>query len=326
MEQWPSAQYSYEIVNSLRRLLIQLEKELHQKSYLDSDPLEFVHRYKDPWDQEAVALVSALLAYGNVKQIRRSVETLLGLIQELNSSPKDFVRSLDQPGAWKQGLVKLTPFVHRFNRGPDLLLLLRLLGESWKRHGSLGGHFLLAHESQAKDIGPALNRLIADWRRWREELFAGVAESSFDYLLTAPEDGSCCKRWCMFLRWMGRKDELDPGLWREDSPLARTFPIDQGRRRFLQASQLVIPIDTHTGRISQYLGLTDRKSSNWLMALEVTESLRKIDPKDPTRFDFSLARLGILDRCQRKFRKEICERCQLFGACKFAQRNKGSGA
>src|SRR6185312_11076188 len=103
--------------------------------------------------------------------------------------------------------------------------------------------------------------LIAQWRTWTREAGARRNES-FEYLLTSPEDGSCCKRWCMFLRWMGRSDSVDPGLWTQSGPLAGSFP--EGRS--LKASQLVIPLDTHTGRISQYLELTDRKSLNWKAA------------------------------------------------------------
>ena len=67
---------------------------------------------------------------------------------------------------------------------------------------------------------------------------------------------------------MGRRDELDPGLWTEGGALAGTFRDG----RSLRASQLVIPLDTHTGRISQYLALTERKTLGWRAALEVTAS------------------------------------------------------
>jgi hypothetical protein len=59
----------------------------HRRDLLASDPLEFVHRYVDPQDQEAVALVSALLAYGNVRQIRASIESLFARLSLLEHSP-----------------------------------------------------------------------------------------------------------------------------------------------------------------------------------------------------------------------------------------------
>jgi uncharacterized protein (TIGR02757 family) len=284
----------------------------HRVEFLGSDPLEFPHRYRDFLDQEAVALLSALLAYGNVKQIRRSVETALLL---MGRSPQVFVRSLAEPAGLARALTALSPFVHRFNRGVDVVVLFALLSKSWRKHGSLGAHFAVFNLPSAPDITDALNGLIGEWRQWiqdDEALKRLVEESpSFHYFLTSPNDGSCCKRWCMFLRWMGRREagssegQLDLGLWAE--------------RGALRASQLVIPLDTHTGRISQYLGLTRRKSLNWLAALEVTESLKKCDGSDPTKYDFALARLGILNLCRRAYRSEICTQCDLLEGCRFAR-------
>jgi uncharacterized protein (TIGR02757 family) len=299
----------------LALFLDQLHARYHRPELLESDPLEFVHRYSDPWDREAVALVSALLAYGNVKQIRRSVADALRRMEE--SEPGGvaaFVRRLADEEGRRRGAKALRGFVHRFNRGGDLLLLLECLERSWREHGSLGAHFLSGLDPGDADIGVALDRLIGDWRQW-----AGRRKgTAFSYLLTAPRDGSCCKRWCMFLRWMGRQDALDPGLWGRHGALAHTFP----RGRWLRPDQLVIPLDTHTGRISQYLGLTSRKCLNWLAALEVTRGLRACDPEDPVRYDFALARLGILDLCQKRFRVEICLQCELLQVCQYANRER----
>jgi uncharacterized protein (TIGR02757 family) len=298
-----------------------LYARFQRPEYLSSDPLEFVHRYADPWDREVVALVAALLAYGNVKQIRRSVSDLLARIEAAEpNGPAAFVRSLGEGQAGRARARRaLKGFVHRFNGADDFLTLLSLLARSWREHGSLGAHFLRGLESDAPDIGSALSVLVADWRDW-----AGAAcrRRSMAHLLNAPSEGSCCKRWCMFLRWMGRRDALDPGLWTEASPLAVTFPAG----RALRAAQLVIPLDTHTGRISQYLGLTERRTLNWRAALEVTASLRACDAQDPVRYDFALSRLGILDLCQKRFRVEICKNCELVTACRFARGRVSTGA
>jgi uncharacterized protein (TIGR02757 family) len=302
----------------LQSLLANLQESFHREEFLSSDPLEFVHRFRDPWDQEAVALLSAMLAYGNVKQIRRSVEDALSRILRFKPSIREFVQSLQSEAGRRVAEPVFGGFVHRFNRGEDIALLFALLARSWRTYGSLGAQFVNHLEPSSPEVSLALNALISELRGWARELAPEVARGSFGYLLTSPKDGSCCKRWCMFLRWMGRKDRLDPGLWSEGGPLAATF----ANGRYLKASQLVIPLDTHTGRISQYLGLTRRKSLGWLAALEVTQTLRAFDPQDPTRYDFALARLGILDLCQRKYREHICERCQLLPACRFAQRHR----
>ena len=296
----------------------QLQEDFHRKDYLSSDPLEFAHRFEDPMDQEVVALLSAVLAYGNVKQIRRSVEDLLARISSTGMGPSDFVRALQTPEGVKAGGRKLESFVHRFNKGQDILIFLQLVERSWKEYGSVGAHFTHYLSPKDVDITQALNGLMGEWKKW-----AGLrVPDSFGYLLTAPRDGSCCKRWCMFLRWMGRKDELDLGLWALGGGLVHTFK----NGKFLRPAQLIIPIDTHTGRISQYLGLTKRRTMNWQTALEVTQNLRSCDADDPTRYDFALARLGILDLCQRRYRAEICVRCQLQPACKFAHQELPRGS
>jgi uncharacterized protein (TIGR02757 family) len=296
-------------------LLDGLQVDFHRREYLSSDPLEFVHRYSDPWDQEVVAWVSALLAYGNVKQIRRSLEDLLVRLRKAAPTPSEAIRGMSTAAGRRRVESALDGFVHRFNVGQDLFLLFRVLEGIWKESGSLGAFFVRGVSKGDLTFEAGLDRLADEiWKRALR--FAPRArESSFAYLLTAPRDGSCCKRWCMFLRWMARSDELDPGLWGEKGAMRPTFP----EGKFLSPRQLVLPLDTHTGRITQYLGLTSRKSLGWKAALEVTAELRECDPIDPVRYDFALCRLGILDLCQRRYRADICVRCQLRPACRFAQ-------
>ncbi|MBS1962974.1 MAG: TIGR02757 family protein [Bdellovibrionales bacterium] len=302
----------------LKRALDPLFAKYHQAAFLGSDPLEFPHRFVDPWDQEAVALFSAVLAYGKVAQIRRSVEDLLARIASLGLSPAALVRSVETEAgaaAWDRALAG---FVHRFNVGADFGLFTRLLARSWRLHGSFGAHLVAKMEPEAADFGPGLSALFSEWEEWRKDF--PPAPASFAYLLTPPELGSACKRWCMLLRWMGRKDALDLGLWRAGS---RLLPSDSPG---IEARQLVMPLDTHTGRISQYLGLTDRKSLGWQAAVEITERLRSCDPEDPVKYDFALARLGILELCQRRFRVEICGGCDLLPVCRFARKGLSSRA
>lgn len=83
------------------------------------------------------------------------------------------------------------------------------------------------------------------------------------------------KRYMMYLRWMVRKDALDLGLWSK---------IDK--------KDLILPLDTHTFKVSQRLGLLKRKTYDMKAAIEVTQRLRKFDKSDPIKYDFALYRLG----------------------------------
>jgi uncharacterized protein (TIGR02757 family) len=298
----------------LSGFLNQVQSEYHADKYLYSDPIELVHRYRNPWDQEAVALLASVLAYGKVAQIRKSIEEALQRISRLADSPNTFVRELENPSFRKQARAIFLGFKHRFNKDHDPIILFELLSRSWVKYGSLGAHFTSLLSPQDLHIEVALSRLIETWKSWLPK----DTPDSFYYFLTSPKDGSCCKRWCMFLRWMGRKDQIDPGLWTSDPLLFGSEP--------LKTSQLIMPLDTHTGRITQYLGLTTRKTLNWKTALEVTAALKLVDPVDPTRYDFALSRLGILELCQRSYRKEICNRCQLLSVCQFAQQKTSQSA
>jgi len=83
------------------------------------------------------------------------------------------------------------------------------------------------------------------------------------------------KRYLMFLRWMVRSDEIDLGLWSK---------IDK--------KDLLMPLDTHTFKVSQKLGLLKRKTYDMKAVLELTETLKKFDSFDPIKYDFALYRLG----------------------------------
>lgn len=97
-----------------------------------------------------------------------------------------------------------------------------------------------------------------------------------DNLLPRPSRGSACKRLFLYLRWMVRKDSVDPGGWTRVSP-----------------SRLVVPLDTHMGSACRRLGLVIRKTDDLKAALEATESFRRLRPDDPVRYDFALTRPGI---------------------------------
>jgi uncharacterized protein (TIGR02757 family) len=128
--------------------------------------------------------------------------------------------------------------------------------------------------------------------------------SNFDFLLPLPSRGSACKRLNLFLRWMVRPaDGVDFGLWRGVRP-----------------AQLLMPLDTHVWRIARALGLTARRTADWRAAVEITDALRRIDPQDPVRFDFAIARLGIVGRCRRATADPAgCRSCVLAGACRDAK-------
>lgn len=246
------------------------------RGFLETDPLAFVHRYSDDADREIVGFLASTLAFGNVRAIQASVS---GVLEAMGASPSAFVDRFD-PRTDTEAFAGL---YHRWIRGMDLAALMLVLRRMREEAGSIGGFFMQGYDPGHEDVGPALasfseraRALAAQAPVPREGRAATVAR-----FFASPRDGSACKRLNLYLRWMVRDgDGLDLGLWRGVS------------RR-----QLVLPLDTHLVRLSRALGLSHRRSPGWRMAVEATRSLALFDPEDPVKYDFSLSRLGILDRC-----------------------------
>ncbi len=245
----------------LKRRLDALYARYNRRDLVETDPLGFLYRYDDPADREVVGLVASALAYGRVALIRKNVEWVL----QPMGRPALFLKKASKAELEE----RFRGFRHRFTGGRELTALLMGIKRVNERHGSLKGCFLAGLRAEDETTLPALER-------FAEELaLAGERQAAF--LLTSPADGSACKRMNLFLRWMVRKDAVDPGGWEE-----------------VGARRLVIPLDTHLFRICRALGLTHRKQANLRAALEITESFRALAPKDPIKYDFAISRLGIL--------------------------------
>ena len=80
----------------------------------------------------------------------------------------------------------------------------------------------------------------------------------------------------MFLRWMIRKPPVDFGIW-----------------KFIQASELLIPLDTHVAKISREMHLLKRKSNDFKAVTELTKALKQFDNEDPVKYDFAIYAKGI---------------------------------
>ncbi len=227
------------------------------------DPLIFLYDYPDSRDREVVGLISSCLAYGRVQQILKNVSWVL---ERLSPHPAVFLEGAS-PGEL-EGLVD--GFRHRFTSQEELALLLKGIRGVLREWGSLRQGFLSGLEDKDGDLVPALGRFVC--------LLAEKAGGRPPSLLPHPEKGSACKRLHLFLRWMVRRDSVDPGGWEE-----------------VGAHRLIVPLDTHMHTISLGLGLTRRRQGDIRTAREVTEAFARMSPRDPVKYDFVLTRWGIRD-------------------------------
>ncbi|MCU0589044.1 MAG: TIGR02757 family protein [Syntrophobacteraceae bacterium] len=236
----------------------------NRRELIHPDPLEFVHRYAEPVDREVVGLVAACLAYGRVRQILKSVS---GVLDRLGPSPGRFLLGHSR----EEIDSALKDFRHRFTDGRELSALLGGVRDALLGFGSLEACFLSGCRSGDETVLQGLEHFCRRLRCACPDELTGI-------LLPRPVKGSACKRLHLFLRWMARKDDVDPGVWDGLSP-----------------SRLIVPLDTHMFRIARALGLTRRKQADLRAALEITEAFRALSPEDPVKYDFALTRLGIRD-------------------------------
>jgi len=183
----------------------------------------------------------------------------------MGRSPRAYLRNT----AADQIRQDMAGFVHRFARDGHLTALLLAVQQILVRHGSLYQCFRSHLADSETTVFTALCRFSADLRE-------SGGYGSPGHLVACPEKGSACKRMNLFLRWLVRKDRVDPGGWEAVNP-----------------SRLIIPLDTHMFRICSQLGLTIRKQADMKTAMEITAAFRQWSPQDPVKYDFILTRFGI---------------------------------
>lgn len=246
----------------LRECLEGIYAEYNRRELIHPDPLEFLWRYGSTADREIAGLVASGLAYGRVVQILRSTEKVLDL---LGPSPSETLACLSQ----EELLRALGDFRHRFTTAPEMASLLSSASSLQREWGLMGN--LLESLMEDASYDAALDV-------FTREILSGAGLDKCT-LLPRPARGSACKRLHLFMRWMVRSDDVDPGGWRG-----------------IPASALTVPVDVHMYRLSQGLGFTERKSADRMTAMDVTEGFRRINPEDPVKYDFSLTRMGIQGR------------------------------
>jgi uncharacterized protein (TIGR02757 family) len=250
----------------LKILLEDIYKKFNQQKYIQPDPLEFLYPFKDLREREIIGLIASALAYGRVAQINRSVSCVL---DKMGVSPHDFILNSNAENLFET----YDGFVHRFAATRHLVGLLIGVKNVLLKYGSIYECFLDGMMPGDKTVFPAVNHLAGT--------LISMAPFSPGHLVALPERGSAGKRLNLFLRWMVRKDSVDPGGWEKVSP-----------------SKLIIPLDVHIHRLGAAMGFTRKKQANLKTALEITDCFKKICPDDPVKYDFALTRLGIRKDCE----------------------------
>lgn len=258
--------------DNLKAFLDAKVSQYNRPEFIANDPVSIPHLFTKKQDIEIMGFWAATLAWGQRVTIINKCKELIAL---MDGAPYDFIINHEEPD-----LKRLLHFKHRTFNDIDTLYFISFFRHHYTYYQSLEEAFV--------PMGTNANqRFPLQGAEGALDYFRSYFMSLPDFPnrtkkhVSSPSQKSTCKRLCMFLRWMVRKDEqgVDFGIWNRISP-----------------ADLVCPCDLHVDRVARKLKLITRKQTDWQTALELTQNLRELDPLDPVKYDFALFGLGIEER------------------------------
>ncbi len=248
---------------ALKEFLDTKVDQYNKPRFIESDPIKIPHQFHVKEDIEIAGFLTATIAWGNRKSIINNATRLMNL---LDNTPHDFVLNHSE-----SDLEKLQPFVHRTFNGYDCIQFIKCLKHIYVNHSGLEPLFNKHAETHS------LQKSISNFKATFFEIEHLKRTQKH---VSDPLKNSAAKRINMFLRWMVRNDHagVDFGIWKSLSP-----------------AQLSCPLDVHSGNVARKLGLLKRKQNDAKALLELDTALRKLDTKDPVKYDFALFGLGVFE-------------------------------
>lgn len=209
------------MTEDLKLQLLEWADIYHCTDFIENDPVQFPHRYTRKQDIEISGLLTAIMSFGNRKQILKKADELH---VRMGDSPYQYVLSRkwekDFPVADKSSFYRMLSY-------SDFNGYFRRLNEAYSSFDSLEDA-LLVHP------GSPMEKLCA---------FLEVSAKS-------PQ-----KKLNMFLRWMIRTEsEVDLGIWRSYSRQDLIIPLDTHVCRVAYALHLT---ETETFSLKNARRITD---------------------------------------------------------------------
>jgi uncharacterized protein (TIGR02757 family) len=232
--------------------------------FIESDPIQIPHQFSKKEDIEISAFLTATIAWGKRQMIINNANKMMEI---MGNSPHDFILNHSE-----KELNQANSFVHRTFNGIDFQFFITSLRSIYQNHQGLEGLFSLfpSDENNKQTI-----------HNFKRVFFEIPHQNRTTKHVSDPMKGSASKRINMFLRWMVRRDNagVDFGIWKD-----------------ISMSKLSCPLDVHSGNVARKLGVLIRKQNDWKALEELDTSLRKMDAKDPTKYDFALFGLGVFEK------------------------------
>ena len=230
--------------------------------FIESDPIQIPHQFSKKEDIEIAAFLTATISWGNRTMIIKNSYKMMEL---LDNSPYDFIINHQE-----KDLEAFQNFVHRTFNYIDFKQFIKSLQHIYQNHDGLEN--VLAIKDKTTTYQTAIHQ-------FKTIFFEVEHQQRTQKHVSDPLKNSAAKRINMFLRWMVRNDNagVDFGIWKSHNP-----------------ANLSCPLDVHSGNVAIKLLL--RTQNDWKALSELDKNLRKLDKKDPVKYDFALFGLGVFEK------------------------------
>jgi uncharacterized protein (TIGR02757 family) len=235
----------------------------NKPDFIENDPISIPHRFSIKEDIEISAFLTATISWGNRKAILGAADKMIEL---MGNSPCDYVLNANL-----MQLDRAAEFYYRTFNSIDFNYFIKALRNIYFNHSGLESVFnnlTKQHSIQAS---------ISEFKKVFFELPHPLRTTKH---ISDPVNGSAAKRINMMLRWLVRKDNkgVDFGIWDKISP-----------------SKLSCPLDLHSGNTARKLGILLRTQNDAKAVIELDAVLQEFDPQDPSKYDFALFGLGVIE-------------------------------
>ena len=230
----------------MKTLLDKLYADFDIEPFKQVDPCGAVYQLmqhtSNQLDIEIGALLVAMISWGSRKVIVPTALNMLG--EEMNWHPAKFILEEHYETSYQHAKNQC---VYRTLNVPTFKQICRNLRKE-----------LIDYPTMEKRLdGLSTKEAIGEICKWLEPAKVGTM------------DKSACKRVCMFLRWMVRKDSPDLGLWTTRSQ-----------------KDLYAVMDVHVCQLTK--DLLDGRKPSWKTCEYLTSIFREWNPDDPLRYDIAL--------------------------------------
>lgn len=233
-------------------------------SYIDDDPVLFMHAFDDKLDRELAGFFAAVMAWGRRDIVIAKVRDLL---ERMDHNPSGFIGNFTEHDRHR-----FDGFKHRTFKPVDIYWLTAILHAILIEYGGFEPFWALCHRRAAVSGRSLMAVFHERFFRMRPE----AAQRTRKHI-SNPEKNSSCKRLWLYLRWTIRKNSA----------------VDPGTMTFMDPSDLMIPLDVHVARQARALGILERTYNDWKATCELTRKMRLLDPGDPAKYDYALFGIGV---------------------------------